>query len=141
MTPILLGRVLVRHRYLPVPKNASKNPCQIFRVERSIRNITCKLCAICAKQSARNARICGRTKIGFCTVITPHRIPQIWLPVIVSCFRNWRGKNRRRIRRYSTNYKTRLSAHPNKLVTNLMTSLDANGRFKKHQPQDLLTRF
>ncbi|UYV67791.1 hypothetical protein LAZ67_5002075 [Cordylochernes scorpioides] len=32
------------------------------RVERSIRNITCKLCAICAKQSARNARICGRNK-------------------------------------------------------------------------------
>ncbi|UYV70093.1 hypothetical protein LAZ67_7001761 [Cordylochernes scorpioides] len=29
-------------------------------VERSIRNITCKLCAICAKQNARNARICGR---------------------------------------------------------------------------------
>ena len=27
------------------------------RVERSIRNITCKSCAICAKQSARNARI------------------------------------------------------------------------------------
>ena len=24
-----------------------------------------------AKQSARNARICGRTKIGFCTMITP----------------------------------------------------------------------
>ncbi|UYV69441.1 K02A2.6-like [Cordylochernes scorpioides] len=41
------------------------------RVERSIMNITCKLCAICAKQSARNARICGRTKIGFCTTITP----------------------------------------------------------------------
>ncbi|UYV61851.1 hypothetical protein LAZ67_1006854, partial [Cordylochernes scorpioides] len=41
------------------------------RVERSIRNITCKLCAICANQSARNARIYGRTKIGFCTTITP----------------------------------------------------------------------
>ena len=41
------------------------------RVERSIRNITCKLCAICAKQSARDSRICGRTKIGFCTMITP----------------------------------------------------------------------
>ena len=40
------------------------------RVERSIRNITCKLCAICAKQSARNAWICGRTKISFCTLIT-----------------------------------------------------------------------
>ncbi|UYV76634.1 hypothetical protein LAZ67_14001539 [Cordylochernes scorpioides] len=41
------------------------------RVERSIRNITYKLCAICAKQSARNAQICGRTKIDFCTTITP----------------------------------------------------------------------
>ncbi|UYV61131.1 hypothetical protein LAZ67_1003537 [Cordylochernes scorpioides] len=41
------------------------------RVERSIWNITCKLCAIYAKQSARNARICERTKIGFCTTITP----------------------------------------------------------------------
>ena len=39
--------------------------------ERSIRNIICKLYAICAKQSARNAQICGRTKIGFCTMITP----------------------------------------------------------------------
>ena len=38
-------------------------------VERSIRN-TCKLCAICAKLSFRNAQICGRTKIGFCTMIT-----------------------------------------------------------------------
>lgn len=36
-----------------------------------IRNIICKLCAICAKRYARNARICGRTKIGFCTMITP----------------------------------------------------------------------
>ena len=41
------------------------------RVERSIRNITCDLFAVYAKQSARNARICGRTKIGFCTIITP----------------------------------------------------------------------
>ena len=41
------------------------------RVERSIRNITCMLCAICAKQSARNTQIRGRTKIGFCTMITP----------------------------------------------------------------------
>ena len=32
-------------------------------MERSIRNNTSKLCAICPKQSARNARICGRTKI------------------------------------------------------------------------------
>ncbi|XP_011859147.1 PREDICTED: putative uncharacterized protein FLJ37770 [Vollenhovia emeryi] len=38
---------------------------------RTVNNITCKLCAICAKQSARNARICGRTKIGFYTMITP----------------------------------------------------------------------
>ena len=43
----------------------------VHTVEWSTRNITCKLCAICAKQSARNARICGRTKIGFCTIITP----------------------------------------------------------------------
>ena len=44
---------------------------QIFRVERSIRNMTCKLCAICSTQFARNARTFGRTKIDFCTMITP----------------------------------------------------------------------
>ena len=47
-------------------KNESKNLFEIFRVKRSIRNITYKLCAICLKQSTRNARTCGRTKIGFC---------------------------------------------------------------------------
>ncbi|UYV81684.1 hypothetical protein LAZ67_20001963 [Cordylochernes scorpioides] len=60
----------------PSPKKRAKFEAwcimsSCHRVERSIRNITCKLCAICAKQSARNARICGRTKIGFCTTITP----------------------------------------------------------------------
>ena len=52
-------------------KKGSKHLYQIFRVERSIRNTTYKLCPICAKQFSRNARICGRTKIDFCTVITP----------------------------------------------------------------------
>ena len=70
MTAILLGRVLARLRFLPISKNESKNLHQIFKVERSIRNITCVLCAICAKQFARNARICGRTKIDFCTIWT-----------------------------------------------------------------------
>ena len=41
------------------------------RIYIKIRNITCKLCATCAKQSVRKARTCGRTKIGFCTMITP----------------------------------------------------------------------
>lgn len=73
------------------------------RVERLIKNITCKLFAICVKQSARSTRICGRTKIILCTMIMPmlihrclcanywskithlwyrnHRIPQTWLLV------------------------------------------------------------
>ena len=71
LAAILLGRVLARLLFLPIPKNESKNLYQNFREEWSVRNITCKLCVICAKHSARNARICGRTKIGFCTTITP----------------------------------------------------------------------
>ena len=39
------------------------------RVERSIRNIIWKLCAICTKPFARNDRICGRTKKGSCITI------------------------------------------------------------------------
>ena len=52
-------------------KRGSKNLCQNYKVERSITNITCNLYAISAKQSARNTRICGRTKIGFCILRTP----------------------------------------------------------------------
>ena len=62
---------LAHFRFLPLPKNGSKDLYQNFRMERSIRNITCKLCAICAKQFARNVRICGSTNIGFCTMIMP----------------------------------------------------------------------
>ena len=49
---------VVHHEFLPQGRTAN-------------RNITCKLCANCAKQSDRNARICWRTKIGFCAMITP----------------------------------------------------------------------
>ena len=45
------------------------NSCH--RVERSSRNITYKLCAICAQQSARNARICERTKHDNAPAHTP----------------------------------------------------------------------
>ena len=88
-------------------KNGPKNLHQHSRVELSIRNITY---AICAKQFARNARIGGRTKIDFCTMITPlptHRwlcanfwpkehnnvagdtvFPRYGPPVTFSCSRN-----------------------------------------------------
>ncbi|UYV68414.1 hypothetical protein LAZ67_5004261 [Cordylochernes scorpioides] len=99
---VLLGvffdcRGVVHHEFLPQGRTVKGN-------------ITCKLYAICAKQSARNARICGRTKIVFCTTITPlltHRCfarlfgqkqhtndaaatvyPQIWPPVTFSCSLN-----------------------------------------------------
>ena len=41
LAAILLGRVLSRLRFLPILKNGSKNLYQIFRVQLSIRNITC----------------------------------------------------------------------------------------------------
>ena len=102
-------------------KNGAENLYKIFRVERSIRNITCKLWEISAKQSARNARICERTKIAFRTMITPlclHIVACVRIfpqkqhnnvaavtvfprsgPLWLSCSRIWRGKNRRRAKR------------------------------------------
>ncbi|KAG8259933.1 hypothetical protein J6590_005071 [Homalodisca vitripennis] len=47
---------VVRHEFLPNGRTVNKDICM--------------LCAICAMKSARIARICGRTKIGFCTKIT-----------------------------------------------------------------------
>jgi hypothetical protein len=44
------------------------------------------------------------------------------------------------IRRYSSQYSARLSAHPNDLIVNLMELLD-NRRLRRHQPNDLHTRF
>ncbi|UYV85017.1 hypothetical protein LAZ67_X004272 [Cordylochernes scorpioides] len=54
-------RGVVHHEFLPQGRT----------VNYLKRNITCELSAIHAKQSARNARICGSTKIVFCTTITP----------------------------------------------------------------------
>jgi hypothetical protein len=44
------------------------------------------------------------------------------------------------IRRYSSQYCARLSAHPNGLVVNLM-ELPDNRRLRRHLPNDLLARF
>jgi hypothetical protein len=44
------------------------------------------------------------------------------------------------IRRYSSQYRARLSAHPNGLVVNLM-ELPDNRRLRRHLPNDLPTRF
>jgi hypothetical protein len=44
------------------------------------------------------------------------------------------------IRRYSSQYSARLSAHPNGLVVNLMEQTD-NSRLRRHLPNDLPTRF
>jgi hypothetical protein len=44
------------------------------------------------------------------------------------------------IRRYSSQYSARLSAHPNGLVVNLM-ELPDNKRLRRHLPNDLPTRF
>ena len=49
-------------------KKLIKESVSNFRVECNKENYL-KICAICAKQSARIVRICGRTKIGFCTMI------------------------------------------------------------------------
>jgi hypothetical protein len=43
------------------------------------------------------------------------------------------------IHRYSTQYSTRLSAHPNALLVNLMEPPD-NKRMRMHLPNDLSTR-
>jgi hypothetical protein len=45
------------------------------------------------------------------------------------------------IRRYSSQYSARLSAHPNGLVVNLMEQPDNNRRLRRHLPNDLPTRF
>jgi hypothetical protein len=44
------------------------------------------------------------------------------------------------IRRYSSQYSARLSAHPNDLIVNLI-ELPETGRLRRHLPNDLLTRF
>jgi hypothetical protein len=44
------------------------------------------------------------------------------------------------IRRYSSQYSARLSAHPNGLVMNLMEQPDNNRRLQRHLPNDLPTR-
>jgi hypothetical protein len=44
------------------------------------------------------------------------------------------------IRRYSSQYSSRFSAHPNGLVVNLM-ELPDNRRLRRHLPNDLHTRF
>jgi hypothetical protein len=44
------------------------------------------------------------------------------------------------IRRYSSQYSARLSAHPNDLIVNLI-ELPDNRRLRRHLPNDLLTRF
>jgi hypothetical protein len=44
------------------------------------------------------------------------------------------------IRRCSSQYSARLSAHPNDLIVNLM-ELPDNRRLRTHLPNDLLTRF
>jgi hypothetical protein len=44
------------------------------------------------------------------------------------------------IRRYSSQYSARLSAHPNDLIVNLI-ELPDNTRFRRHLPNDLPTRF
>jgi hypothetical protein len=44
------------------------------------------------------------------------------------------------IRRYSSQYNARLSAHPNDLIVNLM-ALPHNRRLRRHLPNDLPTRF
>jgi hypothetical protein len=45
------------------------------------------------------------------------------------------------IRRYSSQYSARLSAHPNGLVVNLMELPDNNRRLRRHLPNDLPTKF
>jgi hypothetical protein len=44
------------------------------------------------------------------------------------------------IRRYSSQYRARLSARPNGLVVDLMETPD-NGRLRRHLPNDLPARF
>jgi hypothetical protein len=44
------------------------------------------------------------------------------------------------IRRYSSHYSARLSAHPNALIVNLV-ELPDNRRLRRHLPNDLPTRF
>jgi hypothetical protein len=50
-------------------------------------------------------------------------------------------KVKEEIRRYSSQYSARLSAHPNGLVVNLMELPDDNRRLQRHLTNDLPTRF
>jgi hypothetical protein len=45
------------------------------------------------------------------------------------------------IRRYSSQYSARLSAHPNDITVNLTEIPDNNRRLRRHLPNDLPTRF
>jgi hypothetical protein len=47
---------------------------------------------------------------------------------------------KKEIRRYSSQYSARLSAHPNDLIVNLI-ELPDNRRLRRHLPNDLSTRF
>jgi hypothetical protein len=44
------------------------------------------------------------------------------------------------VRRYTSQYSARLSAHTNDLIVNLI-ELPGNRRLRRHMPNDLLTRF
>jgi hypothetical protein len=48
---------------------------------------------------------------------------------------------REEIRRYSSQYSARLSAHPNGLAENHMELPDSNRRLRRHLPNDLPTGF
>ena len=73
-------------------------PC--YKIVRSIRNTTLKLCADCAKQFLRNAQNYGKSNNGFRTMITHqlthrclcvslnHRLYRIWPPLTFSSFQN-----------------------------------------------------
>ena len=52
------------------------NSCH--KVVRSIRNITLKLCADCAKQLVRSRKSCGETNNGLCFMIS-HQLPHRFL--------------------------------------------------------------
>ena len=125
-TAILPGRVLTRFRFLPFPKNVSKNLYQNFRVERSIRNIYYLQVMRNLREAIRQKRpdlwknknrllhhdnapahtsLLVRECLAKNNTIMPQPpcspdlaplLPRSNPPVTFSCPRNWRGKNRRR---------------------------------------------
>jgi hypothetical protein len=76
-----------------------------------------------------------QTKALHMTVDTPRYVPNtvirrdLQIPTV-----------KEEMRRYSSQYSARLSAHPNGLVVNLM-KLPDNKRLRRHQPNDLPTGF